>query len=263
MIYVHVPFCKSFCSYCAFYSERLSCDASRSLSEMEAYAEAVCAEALSRQDEIAKTLEVNTLYFGGGTPSVLPSDILGRIAGLLSSLAGRPFTEFTVEVNPDDIVSGGPAYVEALLKLGVNRFSMGVQSLDDAVLPGMGRRHDASEALKAVRILRQAGAVNLSLDLIFGWPHLSADSWRRSIEGLLELPGGPPQHLSAYQLSIDEGSALWERSEREEALDLPAEEVCAAQYDLLCSLLAGAGYRHYEISNFALRGFEAVHNSAY
>ena len=215
---------------------------------------------------------------------MLPVDQIARLAsacfravyGTESGLSMGAFDEFTVEVNPDDIVRGGVRYAESLLGTGVTRVSMGVQSMDDRVLKWMNRRHNAAAARKAYRILREAGADNISIDLIFGYDigriipsaGLSdTDSdryWMCMLEAALDIGGNGslPEHISAYQLSVEEGSALaWmiEAGRYAEA----QEDLCAAQYSRLCSVLAAAGYHHYEISNFARPGFEAIHNSAY
>jgi oxygen-independent coproporphyrinogen-3 oxidase len=272
MIYLHVPFCRSFCTYCDFYSE-IACQG-RDTQLFEAYTAAVCAEASRRRDEIEATRDLNTLYIGGGTPSVLPLALLRRIlssfAGSNSSFAGSgssfagltgesPFEEFTIEVNPEDIVEKGEAYVRGLLELGVNRISMGVQSLDDGILRWMNRRHDAAHARQAFAILRRAGVENISVDLIFGLSQLSEAILSDTVR---EIVAWRPEHISAYQLSVEEGSALG-RMVREGRYAEAAQEQCAAQYRLLCDALREAGYLHYEISNWALPGREAIHNSAY
>ena len=216
---------------------------------------------------------VNTLYIGGGTPSVLPLDVLSRIVGAVSqterlSLVTEPvevttptelFDEFTVEVNPEDIVEKGREYVRGLLALGVNRISMGIQSFNDDILRWMNRRHDAGNAVKAFHILRESGVLNISIDLIFGISQLTDETWKDTIEKALELS---PEHISAYQLSIEEGSALAKMVADGRYVEA-SEEQCRHQYDVLCQTLRQAGYHHYEISNFAKPGFEAVHNSAY
>ncbi len=274
MIYLHVPFCRSFCTYCDFYSEIACRD--RDAQQFQAYADAVCAEAQRRRGEIEATRSLNTLYIGGGTPSVLPLSLLRQMAAQLitggvppeppASLRSdiprhrpSPFDEFTIEVNPEDIVEKGPDYVRGLLSLGVNRISMGVQSLDDGILRWMNRRHDADRARHAFRILREAGAENISVDLIFGLSQLSEAVFRRTLD---EIVRWRPEHVSAYQLSIEEGSALGEMV-RTGRYTEASQEQCAAQYRLLCDTLRDAGYVHYEISNWALPGREAVHNSAY
>ena len=213
---------------------------------------------------------VNTLYIGGGTPSALPLDVLRRIVdALLSSRSLRrgentvgaqsPFEEFTVEVNPEDIVEKGGEYVRGLLETGVDRVSMGIQSFDDGILRWMNRRHSAAGAVEAFRILRRCGVRNISVDLIFGLSQLADDVWEDTIERALELA---PEHLSAYQLSIEEGSALAKLVADGRYVEA-SDEQCRHQYDVLCQTLRQAGYHHYEISNFARPGFEAVHNNAY
>ena len=279
MIYLHVPFCGSFCTYCDFYSEIC-----RSRQAFNEYADAVIAEIRDRRKELEMNMSaqdaVNTLYIGGGTPSVLPLDVLSRIVGAVSqterlslvteqlSLVTEPvevttptelFDEFTVEVNPEDIVEKGREYVRGLLALGVNRISMGIQSFNDDILRWMNRRHDAGNAVKAFRILRESGVRNISIDLIFGISQLTDETWKDTIEKALELS---PEHISAYQLSIEEGSALAKMVADGRYVEA-SEEQCRRQYDILCRCLGRSGYHHYEISNFAKPGFEAVHNSAY
>lgn len=250
MIYVHVPFCKSFCVYCDFYSE-LDCGDAQAI---ENYSLQLQREALLRREEILESSETNTLYIGGGTPSLMP---LPFFEHLLESLALSDFEEFTVEVNPDDVLKRGKDFLLPLKELGVNRISMGVQSLDDKSLKWMGRRDDSDNALKAYRLLRDCGFENISLDLIFG---IREDaSLEKTLKGFIDLH---PEHISAYQLSIEEGSAL--HSKVEKGLYTPLEdEKCAEQYYFICNELAKAGYSHYEISNWALPGKEAIHNSAY
>lgn len=268
MIYVHVPFCRSFCTYCGFYSEvavqcrgRAGRDAEENL--FGRFAAAVSKEAEARRDEISYIAD--TLYIGGGTPSVLPLSFFSSLAEALRSAGHQgDFVEFTVEVNPDDIVEKGEAYVEGLLRLGVNRISMGVQSFDDRILRWMNRRHDASAARKAYSILENAGVENISIDLIYGISGLDDADWKRTIDRALSISsrGILPSHISSYQLSVEPGSALAglvEQGKYTEASD----EACSRQYSILCGTMADAGYHHYEISNFALPGREAVHNSAY
>ena len=263
MIYVHVPFCRSFCTYCDFYSE-VAAKCRQNESELfDGFAQALYAEVKARGHEI--TDETNTLYIGGGTPSVLPLSVFKGLLDALSEAGhGGPYEEFTVEVNPEDIVEKGEAYVEGLLNLGVNRISMGVQSFDDGILKFMNRRHDADTARRAYAVLEKAGVRNISIDLIFGLPQLSDEQWADTLKKALEIsPSGVlPQHISSYQLSVEPGSMLARMVEKgmwSEASD----ELCERQYGILCETLAQAGYHHYEISNFALPGHEAVHNSAY
>ena len=300
MIYVHIPFCKSFCTYCGFYSETSAC--------YDRYVEALLGEIDSRKSEFDATMDVNTLYIGGGTPSVMPLPLLCRVVEALKDESGsRNFDEFTVELNPEDVIQRGEAYAEALLGMGVTRASMGVQSFDDVVLRWMNRRHDAETAVRAYRILEKSGFRNISIDLIFGLPELGPDSqtrhsdsflghfdsqtrhsdslsgrfpghrgkdgyvpllderlWRETILRALDISasGMLPSHISAYQLSVEPDSAL-DGMIADGRCREASEESCARQYEILCEELSAAGYHHYEISNFALPGMESRHNSAY
>ena len=215
MIYVHVPFCKKFCTYCDFYSE-IAEDGC-----FKAYADGVCAEIRQRAKEMDD--DPKTLYFGGGTPSVLPLSVLTRILITLDEVGhGGPYREFTMEVNPEDIVEKGKGYVESLLSLGVNRLSIGVQSFDDGMLQWMNRRHDAARAKEAFRLAREAGAENISLDLIFGITHLEDAVWADTIDQAIALG---PEHISCYQLTVEGESAL---------ADLVAEGRYTEADDTLC-----------------------------
>lgn len=286
MIYVHIPFCKSFCTYCGFYSETSAC--------YDRYVEALLGEIDRRKSEFDATKDVNTLYIGGGTPSVMPLPLLCRVVeALKDALGSRCFDEFTVELNPEDVIQRGEAYAEALLGMGVTRASMGVQSFDDGILRWMNRRHDAATAVRAYRILENSGFRNISIDLIFGLPELGPDSqprhsdslsghfpdcrgkdgyvpllderlWRETILRALDISasGMLPSHISAYQLSVEPDSAL-DGMIADGRCREASEESCARQYEVLCEELSAAGYHHYEISNFALPGMEARHNSAY
>ena len=264
MIYVHIPYCRSFCTYCDFYSE-----VAARCSTYENFSNALTAEIASKEGEIIKNIQspsgVNTLYIGGGTPSVLPLSVFESLLSSLETVGCTcNFDEFTVEVNPEDIVEKGHAYVEGLLKLGVNRISMGVQSFDDETLKWMNRRHDSARAKQAYAILEETGVKNISIDLIFGLSQLDHDIWKENLSKALAISpsGAPPKHISSYQLSVEEGSALaalMAKGKWHEASD----EVCAQQYETLCEMLKQEGYHHYEISNFAQPGYEARHNSAY
>lgn len=257
MIYVHVPFCQRFCTYCDFYSEM-----AENPVVFERYVSGVCEEIRRRHDELAAadSFLLNTLYFGGGTPSLLPIDALGQILEALRRTGhSSPFAEFTMEANPEDIVQRGPDYLRELLRMGVNRLSIGIQSFDDAILRWMNRRHDAATAEKAVRMAREAGFGNISVDLIFGLSQLEDSVWKGTLDRTLALK---PEHISSYQLSVEGESALAAMvaaGKYEEA----GEEQCKRQYDILCQRLAAAGYHHYEISNFAKPGYEAKHNGGY
>ena len=212
---------------------------------------------LNPQCCLLSAADKNTLYFGGGTPSLLSPEQMSRIKETLDETGwttdadgGSTVVEFTVEVNPDDIVKGGREYADGLRRLGVSRISMGVQSFDDAVLKCMGRRHNAVQAIQAYAILREAGFDNISLDFIFGFTdHFDVSAWKKQLKA---LPGGLPEHISCYQLSIEEGSGL-EKMIGRGIFAVPADEVCEKQYCDICAALDGLGYEHYEISNWARR----------
>ena len=246
MIYIHTPFCGSFCTYCGFYS------VIPGRGGFGAYLASLSEEIRRRSAETEASLGVNTLYIGGGTPSLLPAEAFVEI---VKELNISRLEEFTVEVNPEDIVQKGRAYVDALRRLGVSRFSMGVQSLDDAVLRFMNRRHSSEGARKAFALLRG----ERSVDIITGVPGMGFESLRKTLEELLRWR---PEHISAYQLSIEEGSALAGMLAEGCIAEAPEEE-CRRQYDFVCEALAAEGYEHYEISNWALPGHRARHNSAY
>jgi len=227
------------------------------------YSDALASEVSLRGHEM--TDDVNTLYIGGGTPSVLPLSVYESLLSALRSVGhGGPYDEFTVEVNPEDIVEKGEAYVEGLSKLGGNRISMGVQSFDDDILRFMNRRHDAATARKAYSVLENAGVGNISIDLIFGLSQLTDLQWSETLKKALDISsrGIPPQHISSYQLSVEPGSMLARMVEKGKWSEA-SDELCERQYAMLCESLKQAGYSHYEISNFAMPGYEAVHNSAY
>lgn len=268
MIYLHIPFCKSFCIYCGFYSEICK----SGTTAFKTFEKSVLKEITLREKDIIETLPVNTgsskkntFYIGGGTPSVLPFHILKSIFNSINKVVtdfystDKQYDEFTIEVNPEDIVQKGEKYVEELIGLGVNRVSMGVQSFDDSILKWMNRRHSADTAISAYEILKKSGIKNISIDLIFGFSGLTEKIWQKTIDTAISLN---PEHISAYQLSIDENSALDSMISQGKYQET-VEEDCRMQYDILCQTLAGKGYGHYEISNFAKPGFVAIHNSAY
>lgn len=248
-VYVHIPFCKRKCIYCDFYSI-----ASSRLSDR--YVKAVGMEAQLRGQEIAG-MPVNTLYIGGGTPSVLSFEQLSvLIEGLRTAIDLSHVEEFTVEVNPDDVTH---EFAEQLLKLGVNRVSMGVQSLVDEELVFLNRRHDAKEAMKAYCDLQSAGFNNISIDLIYGIPGQTLDTWKYTLEKALSLQA---KHVSCYNLSYEEGTMLHKLRETGRVTECD-DNTCVEMYDMLVDMLDGAGYEHYEISNFAMPGFYSRHNSGY
>lgn len=246
-LYIHIPFCHSKCAYCDFYSTPRR-------EWMEAYVDA----AINEWDIRSQTLDepIDTLYLGGGTPSSLP---LAQLDRLLKALPLDPsaLREATIEANPEDVDSEWVGFITRETPL--RRVSMGLQSFSDTELQFIGRRHTARRAAEAVATLRKGGIDNISCDLIYGLPGQDIESWRRSLSTLIDLR---PEHLSAYLLSYEPGTrlnAMLERGKITEASD----ELAEAMYAHLCEATAAAGYRHYEISNFALPGREAIHNSSY
>ena len=249
-VYVHIPFCASRCSYCDFFS-------TLRLDEVgHDYVEALIAEARLRKAEL-NGKPVKTLYMGGGTPSQLPLPLLARlIDGLKATLDLNAVEEFTLEANPDDV---SPEWCAAVRALGVNRVSMGVQSFQDAVLRLVGRRHTARQAIDAVASLRHAGIDNISIDLIYGLPGQTLETWAESVRQAVDLR---PQHISAYGLTYEPGTRLWQQRECGEVVEA-SEDQYLDMYRILVGLLRVAGYEHYEISNFALPGYRSRHNSSY
>jgi len=217
----------------------------------EEFAGALLAEYDRRRGEIPGPFI--TVYFGGGTPSSLSA---GQLARIMAGLPMAQAEELTVEANPDDVT---PEWVDAMAALGVNRISMGVQSLDDHDLLFMGRRHSARQALDAITTLQTGGIANISCDLIYGLPGQSCDRWQRSLDTLLDT--GIP-HLSAYILSFEPGTRF-SAMLRTGKISRAADETIERMYGMLCQTTRAAGMNHYEISNFAKSGMHSRHNSAY
>jgi oxygen-independent coproporphyrinogen-3 oxidase len=247
-LYVHIPFCEAKCSYCHFAIDPRRPDGARE----ERYLRAVLAEM-----EATGKAAADTLYFGGGTPTLMGLKGLSRLveaARRLFALAAD--AEVTVESNPRDLDAEGYG---ALLAFGANRLSLGVQSLDGRVLGEMGRHHTAAEARRAVVEARRAGFRNVSLDLILGWPGETRERWQRGMDALLSLE---PDHVSLYLLEV-EGKTLLAHRQRHGTLLLPDDDLVASLYEETVLGLAAAGLERYEISNFARPGFESRHNGKY
>ncbi len=248
-VYIHIPFCKRLCAYCDFYK-------SVRLSYLEEVVSAMHRE-LSERRGYLRDQRIETLYFGGGTPSLLSVEQLAGLKRRVEELFDcSHLGEVTLEANPDDLTR---PYLEGLRKAGFNRLSIGVQSFDDEELRWMNRRHTAQRAEEAVREARAAGFENLTLDLIFGVPGFGEEVLRRNLERVLALE---PEHISAYHLTIEPDTALGRREARGE-LRAVEESVSEREYALVHETLTRAGYEHYEISNYARPGFRAKHNSAY
>lgn len=256
-IYVQVPFCQSKCTYCNFHTGVFSSGL------YEPYVEAVC-----REIEIGERTRgesnlpaVDTVYVGGGTPSLLATAALARLLAAIRESFTSDWREVTLEADPETITV---EKARAWLAAGFNRISMGAQSFDDRELKAAGRMHRQADIYSANSALRQAGFANLSLDLIAGLPHQTAESWSASLEKLIGLK---PEHVSVYLMEIDEGSRLGREvlggGARYSADALPSDDAMAAFYDEACARLAQARYEHYEISNWALPGRRSRHNLKY
>lgn len=247
MLYYHFPFCLSKCAYCAFFSKAGIGDET-----VEEYT-----KALISQTEGFPTdgIEVTSVYFGGGTPTVAGEKRLCEVLGAVKkrfSLSEN--AEITVEANPKTVSANG---LRALRKAGFNRLSIGAQSFNDGTLKLLERPHNAADFVRCFEDARNAGFDNISADLIFALPGESTDMLMHSVRSLIELK---PEHISVYGLSVEEGTPLWRKKE---SLSFPDEEEEERQYFLLCEALAKAGYSHYEISNFARPGYESRHNTGY
>ena len=249
-IYIHVPFCRSKCEYCDFYS----LPGSRNKKAMEDYAQAVMLH-IREAAQRAETYEVDTVYFGGGTPSFFGEEGLRRLLGEVDRrFILRPDAEITFEANPDSVT--GPA-LRRLRRAGFNRISIGVQSDRDDQLRAIGRPHTFRQAKDAVGEARAAGFDNLSVDLMYGLPRQSRDQWAGTIQSILKLR---PSHISCYGLRVEEGTPLYEYKD---CAGLPDDDAQADMYLYAAATLESYGFRQYEISNFAREGFESRHNLKY
>ena len=247
-IYIHIPFCRSRCIYCAFYS-------TTRLEQRQRYVDALCREARLRP---FSAFPAETIYLGGGTPSQLTAAQLRQLFDTLYNIYKvDDDAEVTIEVNPDDVTVPFAATVS---QLPVNRVSMGAQTFDDRRLRFLHRRHTAGQVAQAVSLLRQAGIRNISVDLMYGFPDETIDDWQRDITCALDLG---VEHLSAYCLSIEEGTELWRLKMKDERLKMTDEELERTMYYTLIDRLEAAGYEHYELSNFARPGCRSRHNSSY
>jgi oxygen-independent coproporphyrinogen III oxidase len=239
-LYVHVPFCAAKCNYCAFYSEP------GSVEKMTGYVDSL----LRELDRFEPQLAPETIFFGGGTPSLLPVPLMRRILERLS-----PCREWTIECNPSTVsTEKAKLYRDA----GVDRISMGVQALDDAMLDVLGRVHSVEGAVASYRRLRDTGFDNINLDLIFGLPGQTIENWRNTLQRVIELQ---PEHVSTYCLILEEDTHFW--SLLQQGHIKPDDELELAMYQTGLEMLTAAGYRQYEISNFAKPGRECAHNIAY
>ena len=248
-IYLHIPFCRRACYYCNFHF-------STSLGQKDALVDSLLQE-MALQQPYLQGQQVDTVYFGGGTPSLLDDADLQRIMEKLRQLfpiSGQ--AEITLEANPDDLQ---PEKLQALKAIGVNRLSIGVQSFHETDLRWMNRAHNSTQALQCIQDAQAAGFHNLSIDLIYGGPTLSDEGWAQNMQQAiaLQIP-----HLSCYALTVEPGTALdhFIKQHKVAAVD---PDKAARHFEMLVQWLAAAGYEHYEISNFALPGSRSRHNSSY
>lgn len=249
-VYLHVPFCKSRCSYCDF-----ATDVWRSAGAVERYVRAVTEEI--QKSEFEDQIFVDTIYFGGGTPSLLEPVLVKQ---LLDAVAGRfdvaADAEITMEMNPATVTSES---LGAFRSLGVNRASFGVQTFNDRHLKLLARGHDANDARQTFKMLRSAGFENISFDLIAGLPGQALDDWKQNLDQAIAMQ---PEHLSLYLLEVHEGTPIAEQISSGRR-PVPDPELAAEMYELMIIELAAAAYEQYEISNFAKPGFESRHNTKY
>lgn len=247
-IYIHIPFCKSRCIYCGFYSTTL-------LDLRKKYINAVCREMELRKNYIHEPF--STIYLGGGTPSLLDEAELTKLFLYINNVYDVDRNaEITMECNPDDIT---PEFTNMLSRLPINRVSMGAQTFADSRLRLLHRRHNSDEVKHAVKLLREAGIKNISIDLMFGFPDESLSQWKEDISAALALN---VEHISAYSLMYEEDTPLWKMLDTGKVKEIDEELSLTMFKELVCQLTY-AGYEHYEISNFARPGYRSRHNSSY
>ncbi|WP_028574036.1 radical SAM family heme chaperone HemW [Desulfonatronovibrio hydrogenovorans] len=251
LLYIHIPFCIRKCHYCAFSSQE-------HIPDLEYLYLEVLKEEAQRRKALAEDRVITSVFLGGGTPTLFSTSSIARITSIIArnfSLASG--AEFTIEANPETIIE--KTYPSALKSLGVNRISLGVQSLDDEVLASIGREHDSGQALKAMRLIREAGFENFGLDMIWGLPGQTLKGW---LDGLKVLTRYRPKHVSCYGLTLEPGTKMqgWVSSGE---MFLPEEEVQAKMYIYGAEYLESEGILQYEVSNFARMGYACLHNTGY
>ncbi len=249
-IYIHIPFCRQACTYCNFFF-------STSLKQKESFLSALHQEILLPQDFIAHTETIDTIYFGGGTPSLLKKEELQTIINTITKkFSVDNKAEITLEANPDDI---NEAIVKEWMNMGINRLSLGIQSFNEAELKWMNRAHNATDSLKSIDVVKNAGIENFSVDLIFGSPLLSDNELKENATIIIEknIP-----HISCYALTVEPKTTLHHLVKTNQSAPIDSEKQ-ASQFLILSDLLESAGYEHYEISNYAKPGMRSKHNSSY
>lgn len=250
-VYIHIPFCKKKCSYCDFLSFLLPCQ-----DRVADYVLGLKKELGLWADRLQRPQAIS-VYIGGGTPSILDLSFLEEISrAVYKYFSPGPECEFTLEANPGTL---SRSKLEGISALGINRLSLGVQAMDDNLLREMGRIHNCKDVREAVFLARQAGIGNISVDLMNGLPGQTLEDWKDTLEKTINLQ---PEHISAYGLTIEANTVWGERHARGE-LTLPGEDQCVAMYWTSQKVLSLAGYRQYEISNYAKPGYECRHNLGY
>ena len=248
-IYIHIPFCKRRCIYCDFFSTTQS-------EKKAEYVHALVRELEMRKDYVGDE-EIETIYLGGGTPSQLSQEELEEIFAYIYKVYKiTPNAEITLEANPDDLT---PEYVSMIRTLPINRISMGIQTFQEETLKLLHRRHTARQAIEAFRRCREAGFQNISIDLMYGLPGETLETWEQDLQQAIDLH---PEHISAYHLIYEEGTTLWNLREQNK-VEEAEEELSLTLFKTLIERLTKAGYQHYEISNFCLPGLHSRHNSSY
>ena len=248
-IYIHIPFCKRRCIYCDFFSTIQS-------EKKPTYIHALCQELEMRKNYLEGE-EIETIYLGGGTPSQLTEKELNKIfTSLYNIYKVKEDAEITLEANPDDLT---PEYVSMLRRLPINRISLGIQTFQEETLKLLHRRHTARQAIEAFQRCREAGFRNISIDLMYGLPGETLDTWKEDLQQAIALH---PEHISAYHLIYEEGTALWKLRD-EHQVEEADEDLSVTLFKNLIDELKQAGYQHYEISNFCLPRLHSRHNSSY
>ena len=248
-IYIHIPFCNSKCAYCGFYSIA-------SQKQKSAFLEALHTEIALRTDYLNGE-EIGTIYFGGGTPSVLSvEEIKGILESVFRHYKVNPAAEITLEANPDTLSQD---YLQGLRKLSINRLSIGIQSFFDDDLKYLSRRHDSNHARQCINWAKQAGFDNLTIDLIYGLPTATTEKWSQNLDLFFETHA---QHLSAYALTVEPNTILAKQIASQQ-LQPVNEDDAVRDYEILCQRTKENGFLHYEISNFAKPGFRSKHNCSY
>lgn len=247
-IYIHIPFCKTRCIYCDFYSTTHS-------NLKSEFINALCKELSQRKNYLQEPIE--TIYFGGGTPSQLSEDDFIKVFDAIKQNFGMENAkEITLEANPDDLTE---EYIDMLCRLPFNRISIGIQTFNDTTLSLLKRRHDANQAINAVRYCSQAGFQNISIDLIYGLPGETELRWQQDLQQALSLD---VEHISAYHLTYEKGTPIYKMLQRDQIKEVD-ESRSIHFFTTLIDTLSAAGYEHYEISNFCKPGKYSIHNTSY